>query len=152
MGQMNNNWKVVPPFHPEFDLERCDYRNGCTICAHECSFGEIGMKPIKGPDGTVLQRPWANLSSCGACQRCVKMCPRNAIHIECRPMHTSHAYWTPEYVNAIWRQSGARGGVLLASTTIRIAWLLVCVPATQALVEDCSPDCTRLAASCQPRV
>ncbi len=28
-------------------------------------------------------------------------------------MHTSHNYWTPEYVNAIWRQSGARGGVLL---------------------------------------
>lgn len=113
MGQMNNNWKVVPPFHPEFDLERCDYRNGCTICAHECSFGEIGVKPVKGPDGTVLNRPWANLSSCGACQRCVKMCPRNAIHIECVPMHTSHAYWTPEYVNAIWRQSGSRGGILL---------------------------------------
>ncbi len=113
MADMNNNWKVIPPFHPEFNLERCDYENGCTICAHECSFGEIGLKPVKGPDGQVRQRPWANLSSCGACQRCVKMCPRNAIHIACQPMHTSHNYWTPEYVNAIWRQSGARGGVLL---------------------------------------
>ncbi|HSV96884.1 MAG TPA: glutamate synthase-related protein [Spirochaetota bacterium] len=113
MADMNNNWKVIPPFHPEFDLERCDYENGCAICAHECSFGEIGLKPVKGPDGQVRQRPWANLSSCGACQRCVKMCPRNAIHIACQPMHTSHNYWTPDYVNAIWRQSGARGGVLL---------------------------------------
>ncbi len=113
MADMNNNWKVIPPFHPEFDLQRCDYENGCTICAHECSFGEIALKPVKGPDGQVRQRPWANLSSCGACQRCVKMCPRNAIHIACQPMHTSHNYWTPEYVNAIWRQSGARGGVLL---------------------------------------
>ncbi|RPI93392.1 MAG: FMN-binding glutamate synthase family protein [Spirochaetales bacterium] len=110
---MKNNWKVVPPFHPEFDLERCDYENGCTICAHECSFGEIGLKPVKGPDGQVRQRPWANLTSCGACQRCVKMCPRNAIHIACQPMYTSHNYWSPDYVNAIWRQSGARGGVLL---------------------------------------
>ncbi|MCU0845609.1 MAG: glutamate synthase-related protein [Spirochaetes bacterium] len=110
---MNNNWKVVPPFHPEFDLERCDYENGCTICAHECSFGEIGLRPVKGPDGQVRQRPWANLTSCGACQRCVKMCPRNAIHIACQPMYTSHNYWSPDYVNAIWRQSGARGGVLL---------------------------------------
>ncbi len=113
MADMNNNWKVVPPFHPEFDLERCDYENGCTICAHECSFGEIGLKPVKGPDGQVRQRPWANLTSCGACQRCVKMCPRNAIHIACQPMYTSHNYWSPDYVNAIWRQSGARGGVLL---------------------------------------
>ncbi len=113
MADMNNNWKVVPPFHPEFDLERCDYENGCTICAHECSFGEIGLRPVKGPDGQVRQRPWANLTSCGACQRCVKMCPRNAIHIACQPMYTSHNYWSPDYVNAIWRQSGARGGVLL---------------------------------------
>jgi len=41
------------------------------------------------------------------------MCPRNAIHIACQPMYTSHNYWSPDYVNAIWRQSGARGGVLL---------------------------------------
>ncbi len=113
MGQMKNNWKVIPPFHPEFDLERCAYENGCAICAHECSFGEIAMKPIRGSDGSIKYRPWANLASCGACQRCVKMCPENAIHIKRAPMHTSHNYWTNEYVNNIWKQSGAKGGVLL---------------------------------------
>jgi ferredoxin len=113
MGQMKNNWKVIPPFHPEFDLERCAYENGCAICAHECSFGEIAMKPIRGSDGSIKYRPWANLTSCGACQRCVKMCPENAIHIRREPMHTSHNYWTNEYVNNIWKQSGAKGGVLL---------------------------------------
>ncbi|MDY6934308.1 MAG: glutamate synthase-related protein [Spirochaetota bacterium] len=110
---MNNNWKIIPPFHPEFDLERCDYENGCRICAHECSFGEISLKPVKGDDGVVRLRPWANLSSCGACQRCVKMCPHNAIFIRNHPMHTSHGYWTIEYVNNLWKQSGSKGGVLL---------------------------------------
>ena len=113
MGEMNNNWKIIPPFHPEFDLERCDYKNGCAICAHECSFGEISLKPVKGNDGEVKLRPWANLSSCGACQRCVKMCPYNAIHIKNQPMHSGHGYWTTEYVNNIWKQSGSKGGVLL---------------------------------------
>ncbi len=115
MNEMKNNWKIIPPFHPEFDMDRCDYKDGCDICAHECSFGEIALKPVKTGDGTVKNRPWANLSSCGSCQRCVKMCPRNAIHIEYRPMYTSHNYWTFEYVNNIWRQSGSRGGILLVA-------------------------------------
>lgn len=113
MGQMKNNWKVIPPFHPEFDMDRCAYESGCNICAHECSFGEISLKPVKGRDGEVRYRPWANLAACGACQRCVKMCPENAIHIRRSPMHTSHNYWTGEYVNNIWKQSGSSGGVLL---------------------------------------
>ncbi|HON77254.1 MAG TPA: glutamate synthase-related protein [Spirochaetota bacterium] len=110
---MKNNWKVVPPFHPEFDLERCDYESGCDICARECSFGEISRKPVKGKDGNVYYRPWANLTSCGACQRCVKMCPGDAIHITRSTMHTGHNYWTDEYVNSIWKQAGSEGGVLL---------------------------------------
>jgi glutamate synthase domain-containing protein 2/NAD-dependent dihydropyrimidine dehydrogenase PreA subunit len=115
MKEMKNNWRVIPPFHPEFDMERCEYKNGCDICARECSFGEISLKPVKCEDGSVKNRPWANLSSCGSCQRCVKMCPRNAIHIAYQPMHTSHNYWTFEYVNNVWRQSGARGGILLVA-------------------------------------
>lgn len=113
MPEMKNNWKVLPPFHPEFDMERCDYLNGCTICSHECSFGEIGLKPVRCEDGQVRQRPWANMTSCGSCQRCVKMCPRNAIHIKRQPMHSGHGYWTFELVANVWRQAGARGGVLL---------------------------------------
>lgn len=113
MGQMKNNWKVIPPFHPEFDMDRCAYESECNICAHECSFGEISLKPVKGRDGEVRYRPWANLAACGACQRCVKMCPESAIHIRRSPMHTSHNYWTAEYVNSIWKQSGSSGGVLL---------------------------------------
>jgi len=113
MGQKHDNWKIIPAFHPEFDLERCDYVNGCSICAKECSFGEISLRPVKGADGDVLYRPWANLAACNACQRCVKMCPQKAIHIRQRPMHTSHAYWTPYHVSNIWRQARTEGGVLL---------------------------------------
>ncbi len=113
MSAMERNWNIIAPFHPVFDLERCDYRNGCNICSRECSFGEIAMKPEKGEDGVVRYRPWANLVACGSCQRCVKMCPQNAIHIESRPMYTGHNYWTFEQVHNIWRQSGASGGVLL---------------------------------------
>ncbi len=109
----SKSWKVRPPFHPKFDLERCDYLNGCKICAGECSFGEISLKPLKIKNKQVVLKPWANLEACGACQRCVKMCPHNAIHIAFEPMVTSHGYWTPEYVSNIWRQAGDEGGVLL---------------------------------------
>ncbi|MBW2673240.1 MAG: hypothetical protein JRD89_07475, partial [Deltaproteobacteria bacterium] len=75
MNGMENNWKTIPPFHPAFDLERCDYTNGCSLCTKECSFGEISLKPVKGANGEVHYRPWANLTACNSCQRCVKMCP-----------------------------------------------------------------------------
>lgn len=116
MKTMENNWKIIPSYHPEFDLDRCDYRNGCSLCVQECSFGEISLKAVKGRDGTVQYRPWANLSACHACQRCAKMCPQNAIHIAHAPMHSSHGYWTTFHVGNIWRQAGADGGVLLVGT------------------------------------
>lgn len=113
MKNMKNNYRIIPPFHPVFDMERCDCGNGCSICAHECSFGEISLRPVKGRDGIVINRPWANMSSCGSCQRCVKMCPHNAITIVKQPMHTGHNYWTHEYTSNIWRQAQEKGGVLL---------------------------------------
>ncbi len=116
MSIMENNWKVIPPFYPDFDLERCDYKNGCRICAHECSFGEISLKPVKNENGDIDYKPWANKTSCGSCQRCAKMCPHNAISIKCQPMHTNHSYWTPEYTNNLWKQSGSKGGVLLVGS------------------------------------
>jgi glutamate synthase domain-containing protein 2 len=116
MGQMTSNWKIIPSFHPEFDLSRCDYENGCRICAGECSFGEISLKPVKGRNGDVIYQPWANMSACNACQRCVKMCPHRAIHVVSKPMHTSHGYWKPHNVSNIWRQAGSKGGVLLVGT------------------------------------
>ncbi len=112
MEKMKNNWRVTPSFHPEFNIERCDYENGCNLCAHECSFGEISLKPIKKGD-KVLYKPWANYEACGACQRCVKFCPEKAIYIKIEPMSSSHGYWTPQHVANLWRQAGDIGGVLL---------------------------------------
>ncbi len=113
---MKNNWKIIPPFHPEFDLQRCDYKNGCQICVKECSFGEISLKPVKEESGKIVYRPWANMRACNSCQRCVKMCPQSAISIAMQPMHTSHGYWGREPVSNIWRQAGSEGGVLLVGT------------------------------------
>ena len=113
---MNSNWKILAPFHPQFDLARCDYENGCNICVHECSFGEISLSPVKNAKGDVVYRPGANLTACHACQRCVKMCPHNAITILSQPMHTSHGYWTSYHVHNVWRQARQEGGVLLVGT------------------------------------
>ena len=113
MKRMGNNWKIIPPFHPEFDLSRCDYENGCSVCVTECSFGEISLKPVRDASGTVRYRPWANKTACNACQRCAKMCPTGAIHIASHPMHSSHGYWTPSHIANLWRQAASEGGMLL---------------------------------------
>ncbi|MDH4128202.1 MAG: glutamate synthase-related protein [Spirochaetota bacterium] len=110
---MKTNWTIRPPFHPEFNLERCDYKGGCNICSHECSWGEISLKPVKGDDQKIYHMPWANWEACGACQRCVKSCPQKAIHIVNKPMYSGHGYWTTEMVSNLWRQAGNEGGVLL---------------------------------------
>lgn len=116
MSVMNQNWNILPSFYPEFDLERCDFENGCGLCAKECSFGEISLKPVKGRDGEVRYRPWANLTACNACRRCEKMCPERAIRIVHKPGETSHGYWTRNSVTNLWRQAGREGGVLLVGT------------------------------------
>lgn len=113
MTDMRRNWNTVPAFYPDFDMERCDYRNGCRECVRECSFGEITLQPVKGDDGVLQYRPRANRESCNACQRCVKMCPQRAISIVHRPMSASHSYWNAEKVSNIWRQAKSAGGVLL---------------------------------------
>ena len=116
MTVMKRNWTAIPEFHPQFDMELCDYRNGCKDCARECSFGEISLQPVKGDDGVLRYRPKANRESCNACQRCVKMCPQKAITIIHQPMHSSHHYWTAEQVGNIWRQAKTEGGVLLTGS------------------------------------
>ncbi|HOP35932.1 MAG TPA: glutamate synthase-related protein [Syntrophales bacterium] len=116
MSVMNRNWNILPAFYPEFDLARCDFENGCNICVKECSFGEISLRPVKGKDGGVRHRPWANLQSCNACRRCEKMCPQRAIRIVEKLGETSHGYWNRAAVTNIWRQAGREGGVLLVGT------------------------------------
>lgn len=110
---MKQNHKVIPNCYPEFNLERCDSSNGCRICVRECSYGEISMRPWKKRNREVVFRPWANKKSCGACQRCVKMCPYEAINIAWKPMVSGHSYWRTEKITNLWRQAGDKGGVLL---------------------------------------
>lgn len=108
---MKDNLVVRPCFRPSFDLARCLYREGCRVCAKQCSWGEIGLE--RDPHDKKLLRPISNWQNCGSCQRCVKACPARAIHIEKVPMHSSHRHWTPDFTTHLWHQSREEGGVLL---------------------------------------
>ena len=79
---------------------------GCCVrqCSNEChSFG---------PDGKTVV---SHSQDCGACQRCVDLCPTGALRIEkyvCD--YRDNANWTPRYQQEICRQANT-GGVLLSA-------------------------------------
>jgi len=95
---------VPPKFKVEIDREKCML---CGRCVEECSWGVYR----KERDRIVIYS-----NRCGACQRCVVMCPRNAITIrENTTCWRSHPVWTAEVREDIINQSKT-GCVLLSAT------------------------------------
>ena len=79
---------------------------GCCVrqCSNEChSFGSDGKTVV------------SHSQYCGACHRCVDLCPTGALRIEkyvCD--YRDNANWTPRYQQEICRQANT-GGVLLSA-------------------------------------
>lgn len=105
-------------FVPVFDRERCD---GCGICAEQCSFNEIRIEIRKGK-----KVPAANGSACGACHRCLYMCPRRAIDIvEKRFCMRENGLWKSGDVQRLHLQA-ASGAVALtglgSDSNLNVYW------------------------------
>ena len=93
---------VPPKFKVEIDYDRCMLCERCTI---ECSWGVLRRQG---------NRIVAYSNRCGACHRCVSMCPRDAIKIVHQPVsYRPHPLWTEEAREDIYNQ--AKTGCILLS-------------------------------------
>jgi len=111
---MSRNWKRPVKYIPVFDYTRC---TRCGLCAAACTWGEIRLVPERVENGKPVNKPVANLSSCGGCHYCERQCPEEAIIIREIPFVSSHRYWRGDQKN-LWRQAdpSSPGHVLLIST------------------------------------
>ncbi|WP_423792441.1 glutamate synthase-related protein [Methanocaldococcus indicus] len=93
---------VPPKYQPVIDYSRCMLCGRCTV---ECSWGVYR----KERDRIVIYP-----NRCGACHRCVAMCPRNAITIIEEPVDwRSHPLWTADIRRDNYNQ--AKTGKILLS-------------------------------------
>ncbi|WP_456471845.1 glutamate synthase-related protein [Methanocaldococcus sp.] len=93
---------VPPKYKVEIDYDKCMLCERCTI---ECSWG------VYRREG---DRIITYSNRCGACQRCVSMCPRNAIRIvENKEGWREHPLWNEDIRRDIYNQ--AKTGCILLS-------------------------------------
>ena len=96
---------VLPKYRVVRDVEACIR---CGICVRQCS-NEVHHL-IEDSN-----RMTADDKSCVCCQRCVLLCPANALTIIRNPQTVPQSTnWTNEYMQDIYRQAEG-GGVLLGS-------------------------------------
>ncbi len=93
---------ILPTYQIERDPNRCV---GCQACERQCS-NKVHFKDFD------LDKMCANEKDCVNCQRCVLICPTNAITIKRHEQaHPTSNNWTGEYIQDIARQ--AKGGAVL---------------------------------------
>ena len=93
--------------NPEFLIER-DYDRciECQVCERQCSneahFYDEDLDKMRGKD-----------ENCVNCQRCVTLCPTNALSIKEYPLeYKENSNWTGDMINNVYKQAES-GGVLL---------------------------------------
>ena len=96
---------VLPEFSIERDESRCI---ACRVCERQCS------NSCHWYDED-FQRMMSDNRSCVGCQRCVSLCPTQALVVRKRlPDFAPRYLWTSDVLQNIYRQA-ATGGVLLAA-------------------------------------
>ena len=93
-----------PEFLIERDKDRCI---DCEVCARQCSneahFYDQDLEQMRARD-----------EDCVNCQRCVTLCPSNALSIKKYPQEfKENSNWTEDMINNIYKQAET-GGVLLS--------------------------------------
>jgi glutamate synthase domain-containing protein 2 len=97
-------YSSVPEFRVIIDRQACRL---CKRCIENCSFGALEWRDdkVKAFD-----------DRCVACQRCVSMCPEDAITLRRMPsVMSAHPIWTEDARRDVYTQSRT-GAILLAST------------------------------------
>lgn len=97
-------YSSVPEFRVIIDRQACRL---CKRCIENCSFGALEWRDnkVKAFD-----------DRCVACQRCVSMCPEDAIALRRMPsVMSAHPIWTENARRDVFTQSRT-GAILLAST------------------------------------
>jgi glutamate synthase domain-containing protein 2 len=98
---------VLNLVQPEFVIERDDDKCiRCLVCVRPCSFE--AHKYDEELDTIVSDN-----SNCVGCQRCVALCPTQALTVKHNPLaFKENAYWTPNVIRNIYKQAET-GGILL---------------------------------------
>ncbi|WP_428844928.1 glutamate synthase-related protein [Calderihabitans maritimus] len=93
----------MPNFLIERDRDRCI---DCQVCVRQCANEVHKYDEEEG-------RVFSDEMECVGCHRCVVMCPTRALTIRRFPLdYRQNANWTPDYINAIYKQAET-GGILL---------------------------------------
>ncbi len=93
---------LAPVFKVEREESRCIK---CGVCVQQCA------NEVHHLDNGWM---WTNDEECVACQRCVSLCPAQALAIKEYPLSFRvNSHWTPATIREIYAQADS-GGVLLA--------------------------------------
>ncbi len=121
---------------PEFLIHRDDSCDRCRACERQCSFEVHAYDAVK-------DRMVSDNYRCVGCQRCVLICPRNAIEVRPAPsFYRPNVAWPRERIEDIKRQAET-GGVLLtgcgSDKPFRIYWDHILLNASQVTNPSIDP-------------
>lgn len=124
---------LFPEFRVIRDASRCIR---CLVCVRQCAWG---VHVFDGEDNTIL----SNEADCVGCQRCVTLCPTQAIDVVRRePSFRTNANWTVAHIRNLYKQAET-GGILLAGLgcdlPYRIYWDHLVLNASQVTNPSIDP-------------
>ena len=123
--------------HPDYDVIRDrDKCIGCRVCERQCA-NEVHYYDED------LGKMMANNATCVNCQRCVTLCPTNALKIVKNPNEfKENSNWSARYMKEIYRQADS-GGVLLSSMgnpkELPVYWDKILINASQVTNPSIDP-------------